>query len=123
MNSSLFYDNPKEAKIPGYQSAVDKPISIQGAQPVSMNAQEYHDTETPLYYQDEEEIKMTVGSCLQMLLVQLIPIVGVVMLVRWACSKDNNYVRRVFSRAFLVFYGILGTVGTLAYFATTIMLH
>lgn len=120
MNYSRMYDGPKEAKIPGYESSVEKPIYMQGAQPVSINERDFSQHEIPIYYQEEEEVKATVGSCLAVLLLQLVPIVGQLMLFGWAFSKDNNYVRRILSRALLAFYAIAGSVAGLAFLAANL---
>lgn len=115
MNSSLIFDSPNEIRTKRYESAVNRPVYSQGFQPVLFSEKDYSCKEVPIYYQDEQEVRVTVGSILSMLLIQLIPFLGIFMAVKWSLTKDNNYVRRTVSRALLVFYAVLAVVISLGY--------
>jgi predicted nucleic acid-binding Zn ribbon protein len=79
---------------------MQQPYAAQGNVPQAAFYQQ------PVYPMADLNKPMTVGACIGMLLLQCIPLVGIIMLFVWAFGSNVNVNKKNWSRAMLIIAGI-----------------
>lgn len=109
MNYSEYYDGKK---VQG--ASVEFPFESQGVgvQPLVMEKENTNFKEIPVYYENTEVI--TFSQCLSMLLIQLVPVIGILILLGCAFGKNEAHFKKTLARSILAFDFIIFTVVALA---------
>jgi hypothetical protein len=109
-----YSDILNDERIPNYEDSINKPVLTQGFQPFSLDNDVLEDEkERPVYLSNEQTEVMTVGQYLSMLLLQLIPVVGLIFCVLWATNKSDSSPKRQIAKAILIFDLIVYSIVTI----------
>ena len=79
-------------------------VSNQGVTPVLYDnaVQVSSGSARAVEYLPENTIALSVSECVMMLLVQLVPVLGLIMAAVWSCSPNSGINKRTVSRAMLI---------------------
>ena len=112
MDYNQLFENNHNPNFHSYEADFDKVVYNQSFQPLVVSDSEFaEERPVPVYYSNTEVLPFR--ECLLMLIVQFIPIVGLVMSAIWSFEGQGITPKKILSRAILACHGILCVALTL----------